>query len=85
MERAKWTDDLIDERMAAIDEKFDRQFEELRMLREEMRTGFAELRSEMRGGFAELRVEIVAVQRQLILILTAFAVGLLGLLGAQLF
>ena len=27
----------------------------------------------------------VAVQRQLILILTAFAVGLLGLLGAQLF
>jgi hypothetical protein len=85
MERAKWTDDLIDERMAAKDEQFDRQFAELRMLREELRTGFAELRSEMRGGFAELRAEIVAVQRQLILILTAFAVGLLGLLGAQQF
>ena len=55
------------------------------MLRGEMRTGFAELRSEMSAGFAELRAEIVAVQRQLILILTAFAVGLLGLLGAQLF
>jgi hypothetical protein len=49
MERVKWTDDLIDERMAAIDEKFDRQFEETRALREEVRSGFSELRAEMRA------------------------------------
>ena len=92
MERAKWTDDLIDERMASIDEKFDRQSQELGMLREEVRAGFAELRSEMRdlrgemrGGFAELRVEIVGVHRQLVFALTAFGVGVLGLLGAQTF
>jgi hypothetical protein len=60
--------------MAAIEDKLDRQFEELRMLREEMRTGFAELQG-----------ELVAVHRQLVLVLTAFSVGLLGLLGAQMF
>jgi hypothetical protein len=60
--------------MAAIEDKLDRQFEELRMLREEMRTGFAELRG-----------ELVAVHRQLVLVLTAFSVGLLGLLGALMF
>jgi len=49
MERAKWTDDLIDERMAAIDQKFDRQFDETRALREEVRSGFSELRAEMRA------------------------------------
>src|SRR6185295_154667 len=49
MERVKWTDDLIDERMAAIDEKFDRQFEETRALREEVRSGLSELRAEMRA------------------------------------
>lgn len=59
MERLRW----IDERMNAIDERFDRQLEELRLLR-----------VEMRAGFAELRVEIAAH--------AAFAVGLLGLLGA---
>ena len=92
MERAKWTDERIDERIAAIDEKFDRQSDELRMLREEMRAGFAglrtemrELRGEMHGGFAELRAEIVGVHRQLVLALTAFGVGVLGLLGAQTF
>ena len=67
MERVKWTD----ERMAAMDEKFDRLFEELHALR-----------GEMRAGFAELRGEIIAFHRQVTLIVAAFAVGLLGLLGA---
>jgi hypothetical protein len=58
MERAKWTDALIDERMAAMDEKFDRQFEESRMLRAEMRSGFSELRAEMHSGFSGLRAEM---------------------------
>ena len=92
MERAKWTDEALDQRMAAMDEKFDRVFEELRMLRGEMRTGFSDLRGEMNGlrgemnaGFSELRAEIVALHRQQTVILSGFVVGLLGLLGAQLF
>ena len=72
MERVKWTDNLIDERMTALDKALDRQSEELRLLREEMR-----------AGFAELRAETAAVHRQLVLVLTAFGVGVLGLLGAQ--
>jgi hypothetical protein len=57
MERAKWTDDLIDERMAAMDEKFDRLFTEVREFRQEMRAGFSELRSENVG----LRRDIAVV------------------------
>jgi hypothetical protein len=91
MERIKWTDDLLDQRMAAMDEKFDRVFEELRMLRgemnglrREMNGGFSELRAEMNAGFSELRAQIVALHRQQTVILSGFVVGLLGLLGAQL-
>jgi len=40
---------------------------------------------EMHGGFAELRAEIAGVHRQLVLALTAFGVGLLGLLDARTF
>jgi hypothetical protein len=40
------------------------------------------LRAEMRAGFAELRGELIAFHRQVTLIVAAFAVGLLGLLGA---
>ena len=89
MERVKWTDDLIDERMAAIDEKFDRQFEETRALREEVRSGFSELRAEMRAlhqrmdtGFSEQHHEMLALQRQMLFIVAGFVVALIGLLGA---
>ena len=89
MERVKWTDDLIDERMAAIDEKFDRQFEETRALREEMRSGFSDLRAEMGAlrqrmdaGFAEQHHEMFAFQRQMLFIVAGFVVALIGLLGA---
>ena len=82
MERAKWTDDLIDQRMASMDEKADRQFEELRTLRAEMRLEFSAMRSEMHAGFSELRAEQHAFHRQVTLIIAAFGVGLLGLLGA---
>jgi hypothetical protein len=71
MERLRWTDERIDERMAAMDDSFDRVFEELRTLR-----------AETRAGFAELRGEMVAFHRQVMLIVAGFAVGLLGLLGA---
>jgi hypothetical protein len=73
MGRLRWTDQRIDERMTAMDEKFERQFDELRALREEMR-----------AGFAELRADLSAFQRQVTFIVGGFAVGLLGLLGAWL-
>ena len=89
MERAKWTDDLIDERMAAIDEKCDRQLDELRALRTEMRTGFSEMRAEMHAGFSETRAEIAVMradlwnfQKQALTIVAAVMVAVIGLLGA---
>ena len=74
MERLEWTDERLDERMTAIDDRFDRLFGELREQREEMRAGFADVRS-----------DLSAVQRQMTLIVGGFAVGLLGLLGAAQF
>jgi hypothetical protein len=89
MERLRWTDERIDERMTTIDEKFDRQFEVLRLFREEMRAGFAALRAELgseingvRCELASVRADLAAFQRQVTLIVAGFAVGLLGLLSA---
>ena len=78
MDRLKWTDDLIDERMGTIDDKFDRRFSEMHALREETRAGFADLR----GDIADVRRDLSASQRQLNLIVAGFAFALLGLLGA---
>lgn len=89
MERVKWTDGLIDERMAAIDEKFNRQLEEIRGLREEMRSGFSDLRAEMGAlrqridaGFSEQYHQMLAFHRLLIFMVAGFVVALIGLLGA---
>ena len=86
--------------MVAMDDKFDRTFDELRLLREEVRADSARLREQMRAGFSELREEmrvgheslrgetaairadLAAFQRQVTLIVAAFGVGLLGVLGA---
>ena len=85
MERTKWTDERIDERMAAIDQSFDRESEAIRDLGREIR----ELRDEMRSGFSELRVEIAgcradlwAFQKQVLSIVAGLAIALIGLLGA---
>ena len=92
MERLRWPDERLDERMAAIDKGFDRQFEELRVLREDMRAGFAALRVEIecvraevvgvRAEVASVRSDLAAFQRQVTLVVAGFGVGLLGLLGA---
>ena len=49
MERTKWTDDLLDERLATVDEKLGHLQSEVAALRKDMNAGFAELRSEIRG------------------------------------
>ena len=76
------TDDLIDERMSAIEEKLDRQFDELRAFRAELRAQMRTDSSTLRSEIAEVRRDLSAFQRQVTLIVAAFAVGLLGLLGA---
>ena len=37
MERARWTDERLDDRMSAIDTSFERVFEEMRAERQELR------------------------------------------------
>jgi hypothetical protein len=89
MERVKWTDALIDQRVAAMDEKFELLFAETRAQREGMRADLADLRAEMRAGFTGLRGEIrevrgdlAAYQRQMMFIIAGFGIGLLGVLSA---
>ncbi len=52
MERARWTDERLDERMAVIDERFERGFEE-------MRAGFAEVRADI-SALQRLITQILA-------------------------
>jgi aspartyl/asparaginyl-tRNA synthetase len=91
MERVRHTDDVIDARMTAIDDKFERVYtemqtfrDELRETRREMHAGFAQLHAEMQTGFAQLHAQVLGLQRQMIWLLGGFALGLLGLLAAQL-
>ncbi len=78
MEGARWTDERLDERMALIDERFERGFEEMRAMREEMRAGFAGVR----GEIAQVRGDLAALQRQITHILAGFAITLLGVVAA---
>jgi hypothetical protein len=79
MERTKWTDDMLDQRFASMDEKFDLVFSELRLLREEMHAGFAALRAEM----AQLRSEMIGFHRQVLYVVLTLWVGLIALFAAQ--
>jgi hypothetical protein len=58
VERTRWTDERLDDRMSAIDTSFERVFEELRAER-------AEMRAEMRAERAELRIEMRAMRAEL--------------------
>lgn len=82
MERVKWTDDLIDERMTAIDNNFDRQLEEMRSGFSELRAEMAALRQRVDAGFSEQYHQMLAFQRQLIFIVAGLVVALIGLLSA---
>ena len=69
MERARWTDERLDDRMTVIDRTFDHVFEELRAERAgfgaAMRAERAELRAEMRAGRAELTAEMRVLRDRL--------------------
>jgi len=88
VERAKWTDERLDDRMTAIDTTFDRVFEELRAERVEMRAERAELRAEMREMRAELIDRIDRIDERLSRLgfraAGILAAGLLALVATQL-
>ena len=88
MERTKWTGDLLDRWFAAMDEKFELLYSEIRVLREEMQAGFAELRREMArlrtellGQMAVDRAQVVAVHRLMSVMMGTALVSVVGLLG----
>ncbi len=68
MERTTWTDERLDDRMAAIDREFE-------SIREEMRIGFADVRAEIR----DLRADFNRFQDRMVQIAFAFV----GVLVAQ--
>jgi hypothetical protein len=86
VERVRWTDERLDDRMSAIDTSFQRVFDEMRADRDSLRTEMCadrdSLRTEMRAGFAEVRSDISALQRQVTQICAGFAVALLGVVAA---
>jgi hypothetical protein len=86
VERARRTDERLDDRMSAIDTSFERAFAEMRADREsrtiEMRADRESRTIEMRAGFAEVRADISALQRQVTQICAGFAVALLGVVAA---
>jgi chromosome segregation ATPase len=65
MERTGWTDERLDEKMAAIDHTFDRIDDDLGDLRSEMRELRREFREEMRAMRLELKEEIAGMRSDL--------------------
>jgi hypothetical protein len=87
VERARWTDERLDDRMTVIDTTFDRVFEELRAERAESRAERAEFKAEMRAMRAELRADMRALNDrigQLDERLSQLGFGAAGILAAGL-
>ncbi len=76
MERIVWTDERLDERMAAIDDTSDRIFAEFAAVRQELRDFRSEFKTEMR----ELRGDFNRFQDRMVQI----GFGLLGVTIASL-
>ena len=77
MERTKYTDEVLDTRMQAIDKEFSRLFTETQELRREMRAGFSEVRGEIEG----VRADLAAFRHQMLWLVGFLAVSLISLLG----
>jgi hypothetical protein len=58
MERARWTDDRLDEKMDRIDRTFELIRQEMGALRTELRGDIGDLRTELRGEIGELRTDL---------------------------
>jgi uncharacterized coiled-coil DUF342 family protein len=92
VERARWTDERLDDRMSAIDTSFERVFDELRAERIEMRTEMraerTELRAEMRAMRAELNERLTRLDERISQLgfraAGILAAGLIALVATQL-
>jgi len=91
MERAGWPDIRLDERMAAIEQTFERIDHSLRDLAEEMRAMRSDLGEEMRAMRSDLGEEMRAMRtdfstdvRAINQRLTQIGLGLAGILAAGL-
>jgi chromosome segregation ATPase len=88
VERARWSDERLDDRMSAIDTSFERVFEELRAERVEMRAERADLRAEMRAMRAELNERLTRLDERLSQLgfraAGILAAGLIALVATQL-
>jgi hypothetical protein len=59
MERAKWTDERLDDRFGSLDKTLDRLDRDVRELRIEMRAGFAEQRQVTYRLFGGLTLALI--------------------------
>jgi hypothetical protein len=88
VERARWSDERLDDRMSAIDTSFERVFEELRAERVEMRAERADLRAEVRAMRAELNERLTRLDERLSQLgfraAGILAAGLIALVATQL-
>ena len=80
MERTEWPDVRLDERMAAIDNTFERIDLSLQRLEDEIRAMRSDLGNEMRA----MRGDLSALHQQLTRIFAGFAVVLLAVVVAGL-
>jgi hypothetical protein len=80
VERTEWPDVRLNERMAAVDNTFERIDLSLQRLEDEMGAMRSELGNEMRAMRGELTAEIHAINHRLTLI----GFGLAGILAAGL-
>ena len=77
MERARWTDERLDDRMTAIDTTFERVFEEMRAERQELRAEIRQVDERLRQ--LDERVGRIGFRAAGIL-----AAGLIALVATQL-
>ena len=77
MERARWTDERLDDRMSAIDTTFERVFEEMRAERQELRAEIHQVDERLRQ--LDERLGRIAFRAAGIL-----ATGLIALVATQL-
>ena len=80
MERTEWPDVTLDERMAAIDNTFERIDLSLQRLEDEIHAMRSDLGNEMRA----MRGDLSALQRQLTRIFAGFAGAVLAVVAAGL-
>ncbi len=66
MERVRWTDERLDEKMAATDREFDLLRDDLRGFRSEVHAEFREFRAEVQAEFRDVRADLNRFQDRMV-------------------